>query len=105
MFGRWCDGSSGLEIWVEGVADVGVLLAGLDGELGSISQELVGSTAAEAFSAHWSWLGSTIGNGSVSAVGSCNGSFWCGGWSGGLDEIGGLNSGGVSGCCNSGDGD
>lgn len=51
MFGDWCDGSSGLELWVEGVADDVGLLTGLDGELGTISQVLVGSTAAESFSA------------------------------------------------------
>jgi len=100
LFGLWCDGSSGLDIWVEGVADGGGLLAGLDGELGSISQELVGSTAAESFSADWSWLWCSIGQWSESAAGSFNGSGIGGGWSGGvgLNEIGGLNAiGGDSG--------
>lgn len=52
----WRDGGTGLKFWVE-LVGVGSLsfLAGLDGESGSVSQVLVGGTAAELIIACRSW--------------------------------------------------
>lgn len=56
----WFGGGTNWEWWVVGVdVDTGGGLAGLDGKLGSVSQEFLGSTAAESLIACWSLQGSS----------------------------------------------
>lgn len=56
----WFGGGTKWEWWVVGVdVDTGGGLAGLDGKLGSVSQEFLGSTAAESLIACWSLQGSS----------------------------------------------
>lgn len=52
----WLDEGTGSKFWEElvGVGSL-QLLAGLDGESGSVSHVLVGGTAAEFIIAFWSW--------------------------------------------------
>jgi len=50
-------------LWVVGVAGGSSSLAGLNGELGTVLQVLVGGTAAEFGSALWSGTDGTIGTG------------------------------------------
>ena len=55
----WFGGGTNWEWWVVGVdVDTGGGLAGLDGKLGSVSQEFLGGTAAESLIACWSLQGS-----------------------------------------------
>jgi len=61
--GCWFNGGTCWQWWVVLVGVYsGVLLAGLDCELGSVLQEFLGSTAAESVLACWSWfLGGILG--------------------------------------------
>jgi len=59
--GLWGDDGVGWEWWVVCVGVGGGLLAGLDGELGSILQESLGSTTAECLSADWSGTDGSVG--------------------------------------------
>jgi len=85
----WFGGGTNWEWWVVGVdVDTGGGLAGLDGKLGSVSQEFLGSTAAESVIACWSLQGSVnflVGTwGVLSTTGTESG----------LGVIGGLDGGG-----------
>lgn len=67
------------------------LLAGLDSELGSVSHEFLGSTAAESVLAYWSWFfRSSFGNNWEGA--QCAGFSVCG--EGGFNIVVGLDLGG-----------
>jgi len=72
----WLNQSTSWEWWEVGVGSCVWLLAGLNSNLGSVSHELLGSTAAESIITFWSWLTSFLWVSTVST--SCSSSWECG---------------------------